>query len=81
MAIVAHISLPIIIFFFFTKDQGIPKTASISVFLKGKCLPADLEGSAVASYSTPTGKYLKLNQHIYCLTFISIRDKKAANER
>ncbi|XP_077347748.1 protein PTHB1 isoform X2 [Lithobates pipiens] len=42
-------------FIFNSIDQGIPKTASISVFLKGKCLPADLEGSAVASYSTPTG--------------------------
>ncbi|XP_040209116.1 protein PTHB1 isoform X1 [Rana temporaria] len=41
-------------FIFNSIDQGIPKTASISVFLKGKCLPADLEGSAVASYSTPT---------------------------
>ncbi|XP_072268329.1 protein PTHB1 isoform X2 [Pyxicephalus adspersus] len=41
-------------FIFNSVDPGIPKMASISVFLGGKCLPADLEGSAVASYSTPT---------------------------
>ncbi|XP_018426780.1 PREDICTED: protein PTHB1 [Nanorana parkeri] len=41
-------------FIFDSVDPGIPKTASSSVFLRGNCLPADLEGSAVASYSTPT---------------------------
>nr|XP_056713671.1 protein PTHB1 [Euleptes europaea] len=31
------------------------KTVVLSAFLKGNCPPADLEGSAFASYSTPTG--------------------------
>ncbi|KAM7176735.1 protein PTHB1 isoform 2-T3 [Macrochelys suwanniensis] len=30
------------------------KVVALSVFLKGNCPPAELEGSAVASYSTPT---------------------------
>ncbi|EMP31554.1 Protein PTHB1 [Chelonia mydas] len=31
------------------------KAVALSVFLKGNCPPAELEGDAVASYSTPTG--------------------------
>ncbi|KAL8165601.1 UNVERIFIED_CONTAM: hypothetical protein K2H54_048816 [Gekko kuhli] len=31
------------------------KTVVLAAFLKGNCSPADLEGSALASYSTPTG--------------------------
>ncbi|XP_053323992.1 protein PTHB1 [Spea bombifrons] len=42
-------------FIFDSLEAGITKTASISVFLKGNCPPADLEGSAVISYSMPTG--------------------------
>ncbi|XP_075068684.1 protein PTHB1 isoform X2 [Mixophyes fleayi] len=42
-------------FIFNSLEPGISKTISVSVFLKGDCTPADLEGSAVASYSTPTG--------------------------
>ncbi|XP_048366673.1 protein PTHB1 isoform X2 [Sphaerodactylus townsendi] len=36
-------------------DTAIRKTAVLSAFLKGNCPPADLEGTALASYSTPTG--------------------------
>uniref|UniRef100_A0A8C3TES9 Bardet-Biedl syndrome 9 n=1 Tax=Chelydra serpentina TaxID=8475 RepID=A0A8C3TES9_CHESE len=40
-----------------THDQFIfdDIVVALSVFLKGNCPPAELEGSAVASYSTPTG--------------------------
>ncbi|XP_075442795.1 protein PTHB1 isoform X4 [Ascaphus truei] len=41
-------------FIFDSIEPGISKTVSLSVFLKGNCPPADLEGSAVVSYSTPT---------------------------
>ncbi|KAM9308245.1 protein PTHB1 [Gastrophryne carolinensis] len=41
-------------FIFDSVEPGVPKTASFSVYLKGNCLPADLDGSAVVSYSTPT---------------------------
>ncbi|KAM4688353.1 protein PTHB1 [Discoglossus pictus] len=42
-------------FVFDSVEPAMPKTASVSVFLKGNCPPADLEGSAVVSFSTPTG--------------------------
>uniref|UniRef100_A0A8C5M9H8 Bardet-Biedl syndrome 9 n=1 Tax=Leptobrachium leishanense TaxID=445787 RepID=A0A8C5M9H8_9ANUR len=42
-------------FIFDSLDPGIKKTANVSVFLKGNCPPADIEGSAVISYCTPTG--------------------------
>ncbi|KAM5157169.1 protein PTHB1 [Mantella aurantiaca] len=61
-------------FIFDSVDPGIPKTANVSVFLRGKCLPADLEGSAVASYSTPTGKSRLCYMHVnpmQCVFFIS----------
>ncbi|XP_063308140.1 protein PTHB1 isoform X2 [Pelobates fuscus] len=35
-------------------EPDVTKTANVSVFLKGNCPPADLEGSAVISYNTPT---------------------------
>ncbi|KAM4029209.1 protein PTHB1 isoform 3-T4 [Anomaloglossus baeobatrachus] len=41
-------------FIFHSIDPGMPKSISTSVFLKGNCSPADLDGSAVVSYSTPT---------------------------
>ncbi|KAM8967038.1 protein PTHB1 [Pelodytes ibericus] len=41
-------------FIFYSLEPGVAKTASMAVFLKGNCPPADLEGSAVISYNTPT---------------------------
>ncbi|XP_008111044.1 protein PTHB1 isoform X3 [Anolis carolinensis] len=41
--------------FIFELEPYAPKTLLLSAFLKGNCPPADLEGSALASYSTPTG--------------------------
>ncbi|OCT76065.1 protein PTHB1 isoform X1 [Xenopus laevis] len=41
-------------FIFDSLEPGVSKTASASVFLKGNYPPADLEGSAVVSYSKPT---------------------------
>ncbi|XP_069469338.1 protein PTHB1 isoform X2 [Ambystoma mexicanum] len=42
-------------FIFSALEPGISKSVSLSVFLKDNCPPAELEGSAVVSYSTPTG--------------------------
>ncbi|XP_053570409.1 protein PTHB1 [Bombina bombina] len=42
------------LFIFDSIEPGITKTVSFSVYQKGKCPPADLEGSAVVSFSTPT---------------------------
>ncbi|KAF7247790.1 Protein PTHB1 [Varanus komodoensis] len=36
-------------------ESSVPKTVVLSAFLKGNSPPADMEGSALASYSTPTG--------------------------
>ncbi|XP_069586372.1 protein PTHB1 isoform X3 [Ranitomeya imitator] len=41
-------------FIFHSIDPGMPKSISTSVYLKENGSPADLEGSAVVSYSTPT---------------------------
>ncbi|KAJ6662027.1 hypothetical protein lerEdw1_012874 [Lerista edwardsae] len=35
--------------------SSVSKTVALSVFLKMNCSPADLDGNALASYSTPTG--------------------------
>ncbi|XP_072454967.1 protein PTHB1 isoform X2 [Notamacropus eugenii] len=42
-------------FIFDSLEPEILKTVSLSVFLKGNYLPSELEGSAMASYSMPTG--------------------------
>ncbi|XP_030060352.1 protein PTHB1 [Microcaecilia unicolor] len=42
-------------FIFDSIEPGVPKAMILSVFLKGNCSPAELEGSVVVSYSTPTG--------------------------
>ncbi|XP_078544358.1 protein PTHB1 isoform X1 [Lissotriton helveticus] len=42
-------------FIFESLEPGISKSVNVSVFLKDNCPPAELEGSAVVSYSTPTG--------------------------
>ncbi|XP_060637613.2 protein PTHB1 isoform X2 [Anolis sagrei] len=41
--------------FIFELEPYVPKTLLVSAFLKGNSPPADLEGSALASFSTPTG--------------------------
>ncbi|XP_066440592.1 protein PTHB1 isoform X2 [Eleutherodactylus coqui] len=41
-------------FIFHSIEPGVSKSVSVSVFMKGNCPPADLEGHAVVSYSTPT---------------------------
>ncbi|XP_065439831.1 protein PTHB1 isoform X5 [Chrysemys picta bellii] len=41
-------------FIFDDIESGRSKAVALSVFLKGNCPPAELEGNAVASYSTPT---------------------------
>uniref|UniRef100_A0A674J2B6 Bardet-Biedl syndrome 9 n=1 Tax=Terrapene triunguis TaxID=2587831 RepID=A0A674J2B6_9SAUR len=41
--------------FIFDDIASLKFTVALSVFLKGNCPPAELEGNAVASYSTPTG--------------------------
>ncbi|XP_060637612.2 protein PTHB1 isoform X1 [Anolis sagrei] len=40
--------------FIFELEPYVPKTLLVSAFLKGNSPPADLEGSALASFSTPT---------------------------
>ncbi|XP_075683057.1 protein PTHB1 isoform X2 [Rhinoderma darwinii] len=71
-------------FIFYSIEPGISKSASVSVFLKGNCPPADLEGSAVVSYSTPTGVprvaqcKFRLPLRLVCLP---IQPSKAANHK
>ncbi|KAM4029208.1 protein PTHB1 isoform 2-T3 [Anomaloglossus baeobatrachus] len=71
-------------FIFHSIDPGMPKSISTSVFLKGNCSPADLDGSAVVSYSTPTGVSrvaqckFRLPLRLVCLP---IQPSKAANHK
>ncbi|XP_068106150.1 protein PTHB1 [Hyperolius riggenbachi] len=71
-------------FIFESVEPGIPKTASVSVFLKGKCSPDDLEGSVVASYCTPSGVprvaqcKFRLPLRLVCLP---VQPYKAANHK
>ncbi|XP_075127200.1 protein PTHB1 isoform X2 [Leptodactylus fuscus] len=69
-------------FIFHSIEPGMTKSVSVSVFLKGNCPPADLEGNAVVSYSTPTGVprvsqcKFRLPLRLVCLP---IQPSKAAN--
>ncbi|ETE63327.1 Protein PTHB1, partial [Ophiophagus hannah] len=42
-------------FFIFELESSVSKTVVLSAFRKGNYLPADLEGSVIASYNTATG--------------------------
>ncbi|XP_069814544.1 protein PTHB1 isoform X1 [Dendropsophus ebraccatus] len=71
-------------YIFYSIEPGMSKSVSVSVFLKGNCPPADLEGSAVVSYSTPTGVprvaqcKFRLPLRLVCLP---IQPSKAANHK
>ncbi|XP_069586373.1 protein PTHB1 isoform X4 [Ranitomeya imitator] len=71
-------------FIFHSIDPGMPKSISTSVYLKENGSPADLEGSAVVSYSTPTGVSrvsqckFRLPLRIVCLP---VQPSKAANHK
>lgn len=71
-------------FTFYSIEPGMSKSVSVSVFLKGNCPPADLEGSAVVSYSTPTGVPRVAQCKFWLplrLVCVPIQPSKAANHK